>query len=251
MTHGRRIVAMTSSFGRATAAPRLTWQLGGLGALGVGLMTLACGHERMLPASSARVVPDSRGFAAVEQNGVNVAASGDDWSGPPDELEGRLTPVKVRIVNHSGRAIQILYERFVLAGGHGRRYRPLPPVPLLHDRPLDTHASLHPIFATASFFVRPAFRDVYPSIPPWPTRLQSDDRFYETQYKLWGRDLPTVEMQRMGLLEGVLADGGEMSGFLYFENATGRESRVSFEAELKDGEGHDVVTSIAIPFRIE
>jgi hypothetical protein len=233
------------------AAPRLTWELGRLGAVGLGLMTLACGHERMLPASSANVVPGARGFAVVQRNGVNVEASGDDWSGRPDELEGRLTPVKVWISNHSGKAIQILYERFVLAGGDGRRYRPLPPVPLLHDRPLDAHASLRPIFATASFFVRPAFRDVYPSIPPWPTRLQSDDQFYETQYKLWGRDLPTVEMQRKGLPEGVLADGGEMSGFLYFENAIGRESRVSFEADLEDGEGQDRVTSIAIPFRIE
>jgi hypothetical protein len=222
-----------------------------VGAVSFGLMQAACGHERMLPASTARVVSDAPGFAVVEQDGVRLVASGDDWSGPPADLPKHLTPVKVRIVNHSGKAVQILYERFVLAGGRGHRYRPLPPVPLFHDRPFDAVAALRPSFATENFFVRPAYRDVYPSIPPWPTRLPADDRFYERQCKLWGDDLPTVEMQRLALPEGVLADGGELTGFLYFENATRRERKVQLEADLREGEGQGQVTSIAIPFQIE
>jgi len=231
--------------------PRLVGALWRGGAVALALMPLACGHGRMLPAASARVLPDAPNFAVVELAGVRVAASGNDWTGRPTDLADHLTPVKVRIVNHSGKAIQILYERFVLAGGRGHRYRPLPPVPLFHDKPLDAVATLRPIFAPASFFVRPAYRDIYPSIPPWPTRLRSDDRFYETQYQLWGEDLPTVEMQRLGLPEGVLADGGELSGFLYFEDATRRESQVVFKADLREGKGEDAVTSIAIPFHIE
>ena len=95
----------------------------------------------MLPASTARVVPGATGFAVVEQDGVRVAASGDDWTARPLDLSERMTPVKVRIVNHSGRDLQILYDRFSLAGERGRVYRPLPPVPLFHERPLD---AVHP-----------------------------------------------------------------------------------------------------------
>ena len=205
----------------------------------------------MLPASTARVIADAPSFAVVEQDGVRVSASGDDWTARPADLPDRLTPMRVRIVNHSGRSLQILYNRFVLAGARGRLYRPLPPVPLFHERPLDSVGTVRPFFASASFFVRPAYRDVYPSLPPWPTRLPGEDSFYERQYKLWGRDLPTPEVQRMALPEGVLEDGGQISGFLFFENATGRESKLLFKANLEAGQGGRTVTSISIPFRVE
>jgi hypothetical protein len=205
----------------------------------------------MLPASTARLVPGAPGFAVAEQDGVRVAASGDDWTARPADLPDRLTPVRVRIVNHSGRALQILYDRFALAGARGRLYRPLPPVPLSHERPLDSAGTVRPFFASASFFVRPACRDVYPSLPPWHDRLPSEDGFYERQYKLWGRDLPTPEVQRMGLPEGVLEDGGQITGFLFFENATGRESKLLFKANLEADQGGRTVTAISIPFRVE
>jgi hypothetical protein len=222
-----------------------------VGAVVLGLVPLACGHDRMLPASTTRVIPDAPGFAVVEQDGVRLAASGDDWTARPADLPDRLTPVRVRIVNHSGCALQILYSRFALAGARGRLYRPLPPVLLFHERPVDSAGTVRPFFASANFFVRQAYRDVYPSLPPWPTRLPSEDRFYEHQYKLWGRNLPTPEVQRMGLPEGVLDNGGQISGFLFFENATGRERKLLFKADLEEGQGDRTVTSISIPFRVE
>ena len=205
----------------------------------------------MLPAKTARVIPDAPGFAVVEQGGVRVAASGDDWTSRPADLPNRLTPVRVRIINHSGRSVQILYDRFTLAGARGRLYRPLPPVPLFHHRPVDSAGTVRPFFASDSFFVRLAYRDVYPSLPPWPTRLPGDDQLNERQYKLWGQGLPTREVQQMGLPEGVLSDGGQISGFLFFENATGRESKLLFKADLEEGQGGRMVTSISIPFRVE
>jgi hypothetical protein len=219
------------------------------GVVGLGLLSFGCGHERMLPASTARVVVGAPTFAVVEKDGVRIAASGDDWTDRPADLPSRLTPVKVRIINHSGRALQILYDRFVLAGAHDRVYRPLPLVPILHEHPIDTVGTVSPYFASTSFFVRPAYRDLYPSLPVWPTRMPTDNAFYQQQYKLWGEDLPTREIQRLGLPEGVLADGGEMSGFLFFENATGRERRLALKAHLDDGRGGG--TSISIPFRVE
>jgi hypothetical protein len=217
--------------------------------VGLGVLSLGCGHGRMMPAGSAEAVVGAPGFAVAENSGVRIAASGDDWTGRPSDLPSRVTPVRVRIVNHSGRALRILYGDFDLVGAHDRLYRPLPPVPLFHEHPVDAVGTVHPYFAFSRFFVRPAYGDVYPSLPAWATRLQTDDDFYERQFRLWSEDLPTPEIQRFGLPEGVLADGGEMSGFLFFENVTRREHRVELQADFTDDQGGG--TSISIPFRIE
>jgi hypothetical protein len=55
----------------------------------------------------------------------------------------------------------------------------------------------------------------------------------------------------MALPEGVLGNGGQISGVLYFEEATNREDRLVFRAELTDGDDGDPVASIEIPFRVE
>jgi hypothetical protein len=211
----------------------------------------ACGHGRLLPASTAHVVPGAPESAVAEQDGVRVAADADDWRGKPVDLATRLTPVKVRIVNHSGKPIRILYERFALAGAHGRVYRPLPPTMLAEAAGVSHGEAVQPIFASESFFVGPRLHDVYPSLTPWPRPLPRTESFYDRQWRRWKQDLPTTEMRRMGLPEGVLADDGQISGFLYFENATDRERRVVFKADLDDDDDGSEVTSIEIPFQVE
>jgi hypothetical protein len=220
---------------------------------GVVLVTLGpgCGRAKMVPEDGARLVRDAPGYAVAERAGVRMAASGDVWKGRPADLPERLTPVKVRLVNRSGRDLQILYGRFVLVGARGRKYRPLPPVPPAQDASRAGMGTVRPYFAPSNFFVRPADHDVYPSLPPWPTRLRSDDVFYARQYDRWGDEPPSRELQRLALPEGVLASGGEIAGFLYFENATGRESKLALRADLRDEEGRETVASISIPFRVE
>src|SRR6185312_3992245 len=100
----------------------------------------------------------------------------------------------------------------------------------------------------SSFFVAPKLHDSYPSLDPWSAPLPRDDDFYARQYGRWDKDLPTRPMRRMALPEGVLADGGEISGFLYFENATRREKRVTFQADLGAPPQGDEITQIEIPF---
>ena len=140
-------------------------------------------------------------------------------------------------------------EQEGVRGASGRTYRPLPVVPLDHDGARAPR--LLPIFADANFFVGPRYRDVYPSLESWSVALQRDETFYQRQYQLWGDGLPTPQMQRSALPEGVLGDGGEMSGYLYFENATHDESRLKLKAELDEGHGGDVVATIELPFRVE
>lgn len=214
---------------------------------GIGIYVVGCGHGRMTPAPSAHVVPGAPNAASAQEQGVRVAASVEDWRGRPLDLPKLMTPLKVRIVNQSGKPLRILYERFELAGGRGRVYRPLPVVPIDHDR----EAAVNPTFGAANFYVGPRYHDVYPTLPAWSQPLPRDTEFYDRQYERWSKDLPSTEMQRMALPEGVLADGGQVSGFLYFEQATGREDRLLFRAGLDDGNDGQPVASIEIPFRIE
>ena len=214
----------------------------------------------MIPAPDAERVPGAPTSAVSEEEGVRVSASGDGWKGRPSDLPKHLTPVKVRISNQSGRPVRILYEAFELAGAKGRVYRPLPVVPLDHADDGQPEVVLQPMYGSADFFVGPQFRDVYPSLPAWSRPLPRDRDLYDRQYDRWKKGLPTEDMQRMALPEGVLENGGRVSGFIFFEDATRKENklvlRANLESEAKpDGEaaGSETgeIASIEIPFRVE
>ena len=223
--------------------------LGSLPVAIVAVGALACAQGKLLPAAAARTVPGAPEAAVDENSGVRVSAEGNDWTAAPADLAARLTPVKVRIVNHSGVPIEILYQQFMLKGRHGRVYQPIPLMPVDHHHP-DGVAPIHPIYSASGFYVGPAFHDVYPLFPAWSAPLRRDDAFYERQYQRWEKDLPTHAMQRMGLPEGVLADGGEISGFLYFENVTRKESRLTLKADIDDVRHGDELTEINLPFLV-
>jgi hypothetical protein len=103
----------------------------------LSLPAVSCAQGRMLPAASAHTVPGAPEAAAAEVQGVRVSADGDDWNAAPADLSTRLTPVKVRIVNHSGAPARIEYQQFTLIGAHGHVYRAFPTVPLDHQPPAD------------------------------------------------------------------------------------------------------------------
>jgi hypothetical protein len=205
----------------------------------------ACGHGHLVPAHEAKTVLGAPTAALSEENGVRVTVDADEWRGKTEELP--VTPLKVRIVNHSGRSIKLLYEDFALEGDkRGRVYRALPLVPLE-----DTNASIRPTYASEKFFVAARHRDAYPTLTPWPQELPRDMDLYNRQYRAWSQGMPTREMQRLGLPEGVLADGGEVAGFLYFPDAGISDKRVHVKVNLDDSETAEPVATVDIPFRVE
>ena len=217
----------------------------------LSLSAVSCAQGRMLPAASAHTIPGAPEAAAAEVQGVRVSADGNDWNAVPADLSTRLTPVKVRIVNHSGAPARIEYQQFSLVGAHGHVYRAFPIVPLDHQTPVDGVGTIAPIYAASNFFVAPRYHDLYPTLTAWPRPLEQDEAYSNEQYQRWEQGLPTRAMLRMGLPEGVLADGGEISGFLYFEDATKRESRLTFRADIDDGQHGGQLAEIKIPFRVQ
>ena len=210
------------------------------------LLAVGCGHSKLIPAPSAARVPGAPGAAFLVLGVIGCSADAQAWQGQAVELPDSVTPVKVRVANSSGRPIGLLYQDFALVGQNGHRYLPIPVLPLDPDT---QSTRLDPIYASSKFFVAERFHDVYQGVDPWPQPLRRDDELYETQYRRWGQR-PSTDVVRMGMPEGVLGEGGVISGFLYFERPV-HEDRVTFEAEFDSSEGPDTIALVKIPFWVE
>lgn len=223
----------------ATARPRLRFAVPALALLG-------CGHGMLVPAPSAQVISGAPNAAYSAAAGVGCSADVGAWPERAKEVPTQVVPVKIRIKNHSGKAIRLLAEDFVLVGKNGRSYRPVPVLPL------DPNGlpRLNPIYAATKFYVAPIFRSAYPTFEPWSSQLARDAALYDRQFHRWGKQRPTPEMVRMALPEGVLDDGGAISGFLFFESPLDDEDHVSFQADFEQGDGAGTVASVEIPFRV-
>ncbi len=225
--------AISSTSGRALTATAL-------------LLAVGCGHSKLIPAPSAARVPGAPGAAFLVLDGIGCSADAQAWQGQAVELPDWVTPVKVRVANSSGRPIGLLYQDFALVGQNGHRYLPIPILPLEPDA---QSTRLDPIYASSKFFVAERFHDVYQGVDAWPQPLRRDDDLYETQYRRWGQR-PSTDVVRMGMPEGVLGEGGVISGFLYFERPV-HENLVTFEAEFDSSESQDTIALVKIPFRVE
>lgn len=218
-----------------------------------GLSTLAtggCGHSRMRPAPTAQVLRSAPWSAYVEQGGIRVSASTDIWDGRPEDLPELMTPLKVRLTNQSGRPIRILYEEFALQPDGGPSFHPLPPAPL-EAGPDTGLAGLRPLYASSGFRVAQAYKGLVPSYEAWPDPLPRDTSGMEKEYHHWSNGLPTREMRRRALFEGVLEDQGVTAGYLYFSRRARAGDSVVFRAELADAEGGETIASLDIPFVVE
>jgi hypothetical protein len=58
-------------------------------------------------------------------------------------------------------------------------------------------------------------------------------------------------MVQQALLAGTLEDGGQVSGFVYFPHVIGRESQLTFVAQLPDATTGTTVASVTIPLVVK
>lgn len=87
----------------------------------------ACGFDSQLaPAPNALTLPEHSEVAYQRDNGVTVVVNSDAWRGYPSDLPWVLTPLEVRIENHSGRPLKLSYANFALVSAQGARFAPLP-----------------------------------------------------------------------------------------------------------------------------
>lgn len=223
----------------------------------------ACASQRpsLVPAPDAQLASAGGTIALASDAGVTIRVDPDAWRGPVD-IESAVTPMHVQIENQSDRKLRIRYDDFSLVADGGERYVALPPydiratvtgpaAPAYRASPLD-----RPAFAWHNFYVAPWYRYWYPSVSVWHGHpFAFDPRYYGTYYPRWERmrvELPTPEMLRYALPEGVLEEGGRVAGFLYFERVVNGTApgAVAFRANVADIVTDETVAVLEVPFVI-
>lgn len=230
--------------------------------LGLGVLVLATAgcipEARLQPRPEARSLAGERSAAVAESTGVRLIADGDAWKGHPGNLERRLTPVEVRLENHSGRPLSIRYEHFDLLGQSRFRYAALSPL-LMQEASeagpvcVARYAPSYSWGLYTSWGPRWGWRSPSSWRPWWPGPYY--DPFYDPfygpgPYVRCEEPLPTQDMMERALPEGNLEDGGTVSGFLYFQGVADRERQVTLQVQLVDASTGEPFGELSIPFQV-
>jgi hypothetical protein len=226
-----------------------------LAALILGLIMFGCSSNKEL-----RTIDGYNGKVASKKvDGVNIITKVDYWNGSP-QVKRYVTPVHVIIDNNSGKPLKISYEQFSLLAPDGQRFSVLPlfgisgtiskPVLIHHYNPI-----LNPGFGYHDFWIAPFYSAIYPGIPVMDGDFYFDPLYYDNYYNYWDHqtesELPTDKMIDDALPEGVLKNGGEISGFLYFEKLDDtKANRVDFKAVLINSKTGNRFAVISIPFEV-
>jgi hypothetical protein len=226
-----------------------TWVLLSLGA---GLLAgCATGGAHLRPAPTANLAPRSRNAAVGEAAGVRIVARGDAWHGDPINLGSFVTPVKVRIENTSAAPVQIRYRDFRVTV-QGFTSAALPPYRVRASaNGRRRYALLIPGFAYSHFFIAPYYAPFYRwRFRMWRGPFAWNPGWYAGTYAVWNTSprLPTADMQAKAIPEGVLEQGGQLSGFLYFRRIRDRNVPVTLRFDVRNARTGARLGTIEIPF---
>ena len=240
----------------------------GLAAAALFLVAGCIPETRLQPSPEAQLLQGHRDAARAEGSGVVLLADGAAWKGHPGDLEHSLTPVLVRLENHSGHTLRIQYDDFALVGAESRfRYAAVPPLSLregVASAEPGTGGSGHHHTHTSVYlglsysgpgwyggFYRPYLGYYGPFVGPYPYGPFYDP-FYPYPYYGYSchEPLPSADMLQRALPEGTLADGGRVEGFLYFQGVAERESRIVLQARLVDANTGEPLGTLDIPFQV-
>ncbi|MDT0631680.1 hypothetical protein RQM47_02885 [Rubrivirga sp. S365] len=206
------------------------------------------------PAPAAETVAPETAVEVVD--GVRMTAETGAWDGLA-RVKTEVTPLRVTIENGSRLPVRLRYDDFTLVSPQGGRYAALPPYGIEGDVAdpvlVDAYAPVTaPGFAYSGFTVAPYYASVYPTLTPYAGSFGYDPLYYNRYYTAYREiALPTEEMVREALPEGVIDPGGRVSGFLYFERVPPSAPRVRFRADLVDARTGETFGEISIPFVVE
>jgi len=225
----------------------------GLWVVALGLIAGCIPEARLQPLPEARSLAGDTSAAVAEAQGVRLVADGAAWDSYPQNLERRLTPVEVRLENHSGRPLSIRYELFDVEGNSRFHYSAIPPLEL-DEATEDTSPVCNAAWAPRSYrwgWYGRGWQSRSWIRPEWSNPFY--DPYYDPFYRPYERceePLPSKDMVEQALPEGTLENGGTVAGFLYFQGVTEREKEVTLQAQLVDARTGEPFGSLSIPFQV-
>jgi hypothetical protein len=200
----------------------------------VALGAFACGvGPRLLPAEDAFKVPGLDHAAAAADNYIEVIAQTSRWPGNV-RVTRAVQPVRVHIVNNSGRPVQLRYEHFRLVSDDGEEFPAIPALSIQDVTRADGYAApIEPRFKRSSFSVAPYHAYAYTNVTVYQGPFARNAAHYETYGGLMASArLPTPLMQSWALPEGVLDSGGRVDGYLFFQRVPSDKTQVRLEGVL-------------------
>lgn len=236
-------------------------------------------HAYLVPAPSANLANGGHA-ATASADGVTVTVTPNSWDGVPRNLYRDVTPLKVRIENHSEKPVRLSYQDFAVQGPTGETFAALPPSEItgqhygdnasparsevvlaawqpptpqvrgriVYGRP---RAVITPAFAWSGFYYAPYWGYGYSGLGPWPDWWGPSMGYYNLYYPyMRSFNLPTQSMLSKGLPEGVISPDGYVDGFLYFRKVNPELSNVEFVAKLQDAKTGEQFGEIEIPFQV-
>jgi hypothetical protein len=223
------------------------WAVGLLGLAMAGGAVAGCAYqEGLVPAPSAAVVPGSPRVAYDKGGQVGLWVDGDAWRGYPRDLESVMTPIWVTIQNRGQQPVRVMYKDLALEYPSGMQVNPLPPFQMRTVGPTRYEPIRVSSFDYYGFY--PSYGWYYPGLSPWYGSMANDSFFLDTYYARWPVPLPTEDMLRGALPEGVLQPGGAVSGFVYFADVPKKASGVfTFRARLPHEPDDKSVAAVDVP----
>jgi hypothetical protein len=218
--------------------------------LACGALTLSACADQLRPAPGATLA--GHGGATSSAAGVTVVTMTPDFPGIVD-IESAVTPIKVKITNKGTTPVRIRYADFKLSAPDGTAYAALPLYKIdssvTTSLPVgDYYPIADPAFRWNRFRVAPYYAGLYPGLPWYHGGFYGAPYgwdYYDTAFA--NVDLPTPEMRRNVLPEGVLDPGGSLEGWLYFQHVPPSKKSVTFEATINSERGANL-GQLSIPY---
>ncbi len=204
-----------------------------------------------MPAPTAKTLAGNKEVAVSQAAGARIEADGKAWSGEPANLPSAIAPVKVTITNDSGRPLRIRYRDFSLTTASGFTSLALPPMKITGSVPSEPVAVTTPAFGWSGYRLAPYYSPWYPGFGVWGGPFAWDFPYYTTYYAQWPVSLPTEDMVRRAIPEGVLNNGGRVEGFLYFPQVPQGTDRANLSVTLVDARTGERFGSTTIPFEVK
>lgn len=224
-------------------------------AVAVLLGALAGCTAEPIPKAESRVHQVLRGQyeSTVTAGGVRMTVEGNAWDGIPRALDA-VVPVKVSIQNDSGRPLRVRFKDLQLSASEGEALAALPPVSIEQAMQAvggSGEGAIDPDIDADRFFVVPKVSGLYAGLPTWKGRFDFDAGYYGGLYGDWPVRLPTLDMVRKAIPEGVIDRGGRVSGFLYFRNVPQGLDRVRLQVQLVDADTGAEFGAVDVPFIVK
>ncbi len=211
-------------------------------------LTSACATTTELtpaPGALRAAGPGQAAQAAV--SGVRVVASAEAWSGFPQRLD-EVTPLLVALHNDSGVPVRVRYDDFQLVSARGTRYAALPPFAIDESEVV----AVGYVDPWPGFSVAPWHAGYFPGWRSAAYPLRYDPFYYDAYRPAYARvALPTEDMLRRALPEGVIEPGGTVRGFLYFQQVDDDEGRVDFTFRVFNALTGEPMGVVTIPFTVD